>query len=163
MNEDYVTLEVAQLLKEKGFDCYVSSMFSNVYRIKDEIIEKYPGLSDDGYYDLLKDNGGNLSEEEVFGYYIEPVHISCRNTKTYFNHYPGMICARPMLYEAHKWLRNKKGLFVDVSYMNDDYYIYDILTIPKHDLIGLSDNRRVKPKTYEECLNAGILEALKMI
>lgn len=70
MDEDYVTLEVAQLLKEKGFDWYVSFMFFNNYRVKDDIIEKYPGLSDDGYNDLLKDNGGNLSEEEVYGYYI---------------------------------------------------------------------------------------------
>ena len=160
--EDYVSLEVAKLLKEKGFDWYVSSMFCNVYRIKDEIIEKYPGLSDDGYYDLLKDNGGNLSEEEVYGYYIDHVHISCRNTEEYFNHYSYMICARPMLYEAQKWLR-EKSLVVEVGYMYGDYYIYDILKIPTHDLIVLNDRKPIKYGSYEEALNDGIKEALKLI
>lgn len=54
---------------------------------------------------------------------------------------------------------NEKGMFVEISYMNGDYF--DILTMPHHDLVGLSDTERIQYKSYTEALNAGILEALK--
>ncbi|MDB1069490.1 hypothetical protein PL690_20980 [Phocaeicola vulgatus] len=47
--------------------------------------------------------------------------------------------------------------------MYGDYWLYDILTIPTHDLIGLSDRPIVRYNTYEEALEAGIQEALKLI
>lgn len=64
---------------------------------------------------------------------------------------------------AQKWLRETKKLHVEVSYMYGDYWIYDILTIPNHDLVGLSDRPLVHYKSYEEALEAGIQEALKLI
>lgn len=47
--------------------------------------------------------------------------------------------------------------------MYGDYWIYDILTIPSHDLVGLSDRPLEHYKSYEEALEAGIQEALKLI
>lgn len=47
--------------------------------------------------------------------------------------------------------------------MYENYWLYDILTIPTHDLIGLSDRPIVRYNTYEEALEAGIQEALKLI
>ena len=64
---------------------------------------------------------------------------------------------------AQKGLRETKKLHVEVSYMHGDYWIYDILTIPEHDLVGLSDRPLVRYKSYEEALEAGIQEALKLI
>lgn len=55
-----------------------------------------------------------------------------------------------------KWLREIKKLHVEVSYMYGDYWIYDILTIPNHDLVGLSDRPIIHYKSYEEALEAGI-------
>ena len=69
----------------------------------------------------------------------------------------------PTLYVVQKWLRETKKLHVEVSYMHGDYWIYDILTIPNHDLVGLSDRPLVHYKSYEEALEAGIQEALKLI
>lgn len=69
----------------------------------------------------------------------------------------------PSLYEAQKWLRMKKRLHVEVNYMSGNYWIYETLTIPNHDLTGLSDRENVKYMSYEEALNAGIFEALKLI
>ena len=69
----------------------------------------------------------------------------------------------PTLYAAQRWLREDKNLHVEVSYMHGDYWIYDILTIPNHDLVGLSDSPLVHYKSYEEALEAGIEEALKLI
>lgn len=64
---------------------------------------------------------------------------------------------------ATKWLREAKYLHVEISYMCNDYWIYDILTIPRHDLVGLSDRPLAHYKSYEEALEAGIQEALKLI
>ncbi|MDC1864210.1 hypothetical protein [Bacteroides uniformis] len=64
---------------------------------------------------------------------------------------------------AQKWLRETKNLHIEISYMYENYWIYDILTIPNHDLVGLSDRPLEHYKSYEEALEAGILEALKLI
>ena len=53
--EDLVTYEIAKKLKEKGFDEGCEFTFYNNYRVRDEIYEKHPGLSDDGYEDLRSD------------------------------------------------------------------------------------------------------------
>lgn len=42
-------------------------------------------------------------------------------------------------------------------------YINAILTIPTHDLIGLSDRPIFRYNTYEEALEAVLQEALKLI
>lgn len=64
---------------------------------------------------------------------------------------------------AQKWLRETKNLHIEISYMYENYWIYDILTIPNHDLVGLSDRPIIHYKSYEEALEAGIQEALKLI
>lgn len=127
--EDYVSLEVAKLLKEKGYDEYCEA-----------------------YYHLYW--MGEFTEEESFE--ISP----SKNFKNSNNVYR---VGAPTLYEAQKWLRNIHGIYIDILYYNGDYYMYDILTIPKHDLIGLSDRPYIQYKSYEEALNAGILEALKIL
>ena len=64
---------------------------------------------------------------------------------------------------AQKWLRETKNLHIEISYMYENYWTYDILTIPRHDLIGLSDRPIIHYNTYEEALEAGLQEALKLI
>lgn len=119
--EDFVSLEVAKLLKEKGYHEPCNSAYDRDGRIWDS-----------------KSGDKDYNEKYMWAF------------------------SRPTLYEAAKWLR-EKGLFIEIYYYNEDYYMYDILTIPEHDLIGLSDRPYIKYKSYEEVLNAGILEALKLI
>ena len=64
---------------------------------------------------------------------------------------------------AQKWIRETKNLHIGISYMYENYWLYDILTIPTHDLIGLSDRPIFRYNTYEEALEAGLQEALKLI
>ena len=119
MNEDYVSLEVAKLLKEKGFDEITTKAYNPIHNY----LETY-----------------NANYEQIpFGYYLAPT-----------------------LYMAQKWLRSR-GYHVEVSYTNDDLWIYEILTIPYHDLVGLSDRIPTCYMSYEYALQAGILEALKLI
>lgn len=76
---------------------------------------------------------------------------------------PKQCFSRPTQFLAQKWLREIKGMHVEISYMYGDYWIYDILTIPEHDLVGLSDRPLLRYKSYEEALEAGLQEALKLI
>lgn len=76
---------------------------------------------------------------------------------------PIKVCSHPTQSAAQKWLRDTKCLHIEIGYMYGDYWLYDILTIPTHDLIGLEDRNSVRYNTYEEALEAGIQEALKLM
>jgi hypothetical protein len=122
MTEELVTLETAEMLKEKGFDIPVES------------ISKF-------CCNLLQKFGVRVNHDDPIFFYDD----------------------RPPQSLAQKWLRETRKLHVEVSYMHGDYWIYDILTIPNHDLVGLSDRPLVHYKSYEEALEAGIFEALKLV
>jgi hypothetical protein len=121
--EDYVNLEVAKLLKRKGFN--------------ELCLYFYTDDEDDTLWDAIDE--------------MENINLG------------GNEFSAPTLYEAQKWLRSAKGLHVEVSYMSGDYWLYEILTIPNHDLIGLSDRENIRYMSYEYALQEGILEALKLI
>lgn len=117
IQEEFVTLETAKLLKEKGF------------------------------------------REDCMAFYTKDGLFKCNayiNTNV-------LKLPSPTQSIAHKWLRETKNLHIEISYMYGDYWIYDILTIPNHDLVGLSDRPIIHYDTYEEALEAGLQEALKLI
>lgn len=134
--EDYVSLEVAKLLKEKGFD------YATLY-----------------YYE----KSGKLGMMNLDA-----------QSQMRKHGYMNDIYPRPTLYEAQKWLRNKYKLHIDVGMCGDyatdadgnkveewDFWTFDVYyteNFSHHifDCFGQYD-------TYEEALNAGILEALKLI
>lgn len=119
-SEDYVSLEVAKMLKEKGFDEPCEKAF----------VEKVDGTEREEWNDDL----------------------CAMCTVTDVISYP-----RPTLYEAAKWLRNQ-GIHINVYYGHDgwlpDIFVFTKIYYVK--AIGYYD-------TYEQALNAGILEALKLI
>lgn len=117
MTEEFVTLETAKLLKEKGF------------------------------------------REDCMAFYTKDGLFKCNayiNTNV-------LKLPSPTQSIAHKWLRETKNLHIEISYMYGNYWIYDILTIPNHDLVGLSDRPIIRYNTYEEALESGLQEALKLI
>lgn len=124
--EDYVSLEVAKLLKEKGFN----DVCDRCYYIEDEEIAPL-------FYGTYQ-NEGEL--------YV-----------------PGHLAA-PTLYEASKWLRENHNIHIDVKCtayckpLNRCDYICEIFALSSHQFIDTEIYHK-----YEEALNAGILEALKMI
>lgn len=75
---------------------------------------------------------------------------------------PKLCYSRPAQSIAQKWIRETKNLHIEISYMYENYWTYDILTIPRHDLIGLSDRPIIRYNTYEEALEAGLQEALNL-
>lgn len=116
---DYVSLEVAKLLKERGFDeeCYLAI-------------------------------GVNFYE----GRYI----ARSKNSQL-----PRDIYSKPSLYEAQKWLREKRSMEVSVAYCRNRaswYYWAGLLTCTDEEVkFGFNF------QSYVKALNAGILEALKLI
>ena len=111
---------------------------------------------------MLKEKGFNwkcehtISCDNIIRRYDIPQSMSCC---TEIDNEPvEFLC--PVLYVAQKWLRETKNLHIEISYMYGNYWTYDILTIPRHDLIGLSI---IRYNTYEEALEAGLQEALMLI
>lgn len=116
--EDYVTLEVAKLLKRKGFD-----------------------------------------EECELAYETdeEPAKLVVHCMPNHRLHNTDYAC--PILYEAQKWLRETKKIHICVDFNASGWYcrLYDILY---GEFILQTGGYK---DSYEETLNVGILEALKLI
>ena len=116
--EDYVSLEVAKLLKEKGYD----------------------------------EDCNILVAEECWSF--NKGKLTCVDKDREF-------CPLPTLYEAQKWLIGK-AIYVSVDVYGDGQWMPTLCEFgrEKYNFIPLDVSRE---KTYEEALNAGILEALKLI
>lgn len=124
--EDYVSLEVAKMLKEKGYNEPCETEI-NIYL-------------------------GTWA-------YCDYDHVGTRNSNLSTNK-----ASYPTLYEAAKWLREKHKIHLDVrctSYckpLNRCDYVCEVFALLGH----IFSDTNVYHK-YEEALNAGILEALKLI
>ena len=126
MNEDYVSLEVAKLLKEKGFD-WPCQAFYNANGI------------------LAASPVHTVNDE------LEDSDIAC-----------------PTLYMAQKWMRYEKNVIVHIDLCASGIcaiqYVFGVYKRSKLDY-GVFDAESdwIKYNIYEEALQAGILEALKLI
>lgn len=130
-NEDYVSLEVAKMLKEKGFNEYCGA-----------------------YYHL---NWENMTEEECF-------EVAANHD--FRNKDNGYRVGAPTLYESQKWIRNNHNIHIVIDNYACGYawFLYKAdngTRISEYAENGPNDGGCWD--TYEEALNAGILEALKLI
>lgn len=117
--EDYISLDTAKLLKEKGFDEYCEYFY--------------------------KEN--EYTNRETF--------------------YPKVT-----LYEVQKWIRKKYQCHIQIItefYTNGINYLFQVLFYDENSYDCISDissglyGDNGEYKTYEECLDAAIREALKRI
>lgn len=126
--EDYVSIEVAKLLKERGYD---------------------------------EDCGYAIGVGPRYGL----KYLSHRTNSSL----PNNICSRPSLHEAQKWLRTKKGIYVWLEPVIGHKWTVSFcdfnVSMEESDWIGRKLNKDGYPiyETYEEALNTGILEVLKLI
>lgn len=168
--KQYADFQLAMILKDKGFTEGCSLVYINHYRVKDEIYEKYPGLSDDGYRELTVEWGGELAEEEVYANYVEPAKLWGRNTPEFFEDMPYMLCTMPTLDAVRDWLRIEYGIHV-VIVPQAHYYRATVIPSGKDGLVdaaagvtvlnpafGPVDNRSTRFDGWYDALN----EALKM-
>ena len=170
----FCQLSLAKQLKEKGFDLPCDYIYANHCRVKDEILEKYPGLSDSGYKELTIECGGALKEEEVYATYIEPIREYAQNSWVDLLGYK--VCTMPTLDDVRAWLRDNYKFHIVVTPEAD--YFRALLILPnKFGVVGAGGatiqlyNPQVHPshdnstvfKEYEDALATGIEEALKYI
>ena len=129
MNEDYVSLEVAKLLKEKGFDWLVNHYYNKFGNFNNTY----------GTWENYSDLVGEL-----------------------------MISA-PTLCMAQKWLRETKGIYIWVEPVIGHRWTVSFCDLnvceEESDWIERELHKDGYPiyDSYEDALNAGILEALKLI
>lgn len=143
--EDYVSLEVAKKLEEKGFNEPCDSRHI-VYEDGRYKFERYKT------FDISKDIG------------IVKIKDGC-----FYDSY-----LAPTLYEAAKWLRNEHDINVSVATAipmwfdripdsGDTLYV-PFITYKKEDgKTEVTILRNLKDFNYEKVYNDGILEALKLI
>lgn len=121
MEEQLVSLEVAKLLKEKGF-CVGSTHFYSNLNSKEELV----------------DNKG--------AYYINGMELD--------------YIEAPTKSLAQKWLRDTKGVIVIIDCdTTGTFYYYSSKVISKDNNCIVGHYQR----TYEEALEEGLKQALKLI
>ena len=126
MNEDYVSLEVAKLLKEKGFDWFCNN---KQYLVIERMLDS-----------------------------LNPIN------SLEFKFY-----SRPRLFIAQEWLRKEKGIYVWVEPVVGGKWTVSFcdlnVSAEESDWVERELHKDGYPiyNTFEEALQTGILEALKLI
>jgi len=121
--EDFVPFEIAKELKEKGFDYKCLFVYNKEQIINPEVVKAFGELSDDGYYELIKEGGGKLDWSFV---YIDKYQlIQYRDVLI-----PREMIKAPTIYQVLKWLRKEKGIHLVIDIDTTGYFFtlnYDII------------------------------------
>lgn len=75
----------------------------------------------------------------------------------------GRDVTAPLLYHAQKWLREKKGIAINVIAHDGGAYDYDIVFLPNAVDCDYPIDRATFSRTYEEALTEGIESVLELI
>ena len=110
----YISLEAAKALKEIAFNEGCDYSYVNSYGVNEWAQKEFPGLSDDGYLDLLKDYGGAYEEEEIYGSKIEVKNHYSRNIGWGEDEY--VICSCPTVEQVMQWLFEKYNILLSVCH-----------------------------------------------
>lgn len=158
MKEQLITFETAKLVKEKGFDVPTKMYYENSLT---EQVHDEDGKS--GPFGWEKDEL-NLQS----GYFINNWKDSDLSNKSWY------MCSAPTQSLLQKWLREVHKIHIEPQYSwlldkdkktRDDvvwwYYIYP--NYP-HGIRSKTFSSEIgEPSTYEEALEIGLQEALKLI
>jgi hypothetical protein len=153
MKEDIVSHNIAVKLSEKGFDYKTTYSYNEEQIINPLVIEQYGGLSDDGYYELTKDGGGDLEWDFVYIYSNELV----KTNRIYVNR---NTVPAPTIYQVAKWLRTEHNIEVVPMPLSPSTVL---MGGEKYALYLFKDGQRIIQNTnkvcfitYEETLINGI-------
>lgn len=147
-----LTLKQCKSLKRLGFNDNTVYYWYKRQEIKPEIVEKYGNLSDDGFYELTKDCGGDLKFEDVYHY----TYRQCVFTDIYVyldNKNDGLN--NPNYDEFINWLVKEHKMILSVSYSAEGWYFelvsfdnktpaYIIKASEPEHLIGINNPYRAK-------------------
>ena len=160
MKEDIVSHDIAIKLSEKGFDYKTTYSYNEEQIINPLVIEQYGGLSDDGYYDLTKEGGGDLDWDFVYIYSYELV----KTDRIYVNR---NTVSAPTIYQVAKWLRTEHNIDVIPTPLNQSTLLMGgekyVLYLFKNGQRIIQDTKKVCFATYEETLLNGILYIIENV
>lgn len=165
-NKNIVSLEVAKLLRDTGYNEYCHTTYCKVCRVSDEIMQKYPGLSDSGYRDLEYEK--NIKKSEIYKTYKELTdvfYISNKNGDSYIGN--NFIAVAPTIFEVQQWLWEKYRIFVNstlYSPFEEPYKFFYWVDYPKetYDCFDSYIDKKEYP-TYQQAFNEGLKKVLKDI
>jgi hypothetical protein len=122
---EIVPLNLAKLLEKKGFNNKTLFSFNKEQIINPLIVEKYGELSDDGYYELTKDGGGDLDFEYVYIYEYELVM-----SNSIYVHKDTVKA--PFVSEVIQWLRKEKNIHIEIN-MGFNMFYYKLCSTTEYD------------------------------
>lgn len=151
--------ELAELLKRKtnfstdDMENWYHHIYMQGWRVREDAYERFGGQTDDGFYELTKDGGGNLNWEDVYtndwaisdGYYPMP-------GQDY------VLC--PTIYEVQTYLLKKHKFQITVYSRSQESWQYRITTPGMHLEEGLYGEDFPEP---EDALLAAIKEVLNSL
>lgn len=73
------------------------------------------------------------------------------------------LCSAPLLSHAQKWLREAKGIAINVIAHDGGAYDYDIVFLPKAVDCDYPIDRATFSRTYEEALSEGLNAILQLL
>jgi hypothetical protein len=149
--EDFVTIELAKKLEEKGFDYKCLYAYKNEQIINPEIVKAFGELSDDGYYELTKEGGGKLDWSFV---YINKYQLmQYRDIRI-----PIEMIRAPTISQVLKWLREEKKLHIEI-YMYHNCYLWEIYNTEIYDVDFTQKSEKyseIEYASFEDAAIAGI-------
>ena len=152
MDKIYVDYDTALAMQKLGFKpksrwdglCYAVRT-----TVREDIVEKYGGLSDDGFYDLTVRGGGDLQWEEVYD-------TSMKLDRPYGI---GEEVYAPTVWEAFKYLIDEHKVFVRVDFLGDKKWEWYYITMSD----GLKHRTALYYETYDDCVLDGVQTLIKSI
>ena len=151
MEDQLISFETAKLAKEKGFDILTHSYYFEDSEFKEHSLKGTNGYYGDEYEFNLSEFNENWNDkwltkktgDRCFG---------CSKQKGYLETF-----SAPTQSLLQKWLREIHKIIVLVDWEGTDGYFYKLNFKSFYEVAG--DNN----KNYEDCLELGLQEALKLM
>lgn len=146
MQEQLISFETAKLAKEKRFDCKCLAGYKSNGELRECYIDDLEDIFNSIYPISNSDIKDAVNKEWIF--------------------YDGCICPTQSLLQ--KWLREKHNIFITIeidatSYPKFTYSILKYTELLWETGLELGVNNLSLYRTYEEALEEGLQEALKLI
>ena len=124
--KEIISLKVAKALFYKTeYTEWCEQSYARGVQITKYAIEKYGELSDDGYYELTKRGGGNEPRHKIYDQRY-CLSLNYRGSNGWFKKEGIFAMSAPSVYEVQRWLREERGIIVEVRYNGNGKLFYSI-------------------------------------
>lgn len=144
LNPVCISYDLAEAIYNKGLILECDYAYYKEIDIKPNIIITYGDLSDDGYYELTKDGGGDLEWDDVYFY---------KNVlKKYEGDIDEILFFAPQLDSIIQWLKDEIDTAIEVKYDKDTLKYNVVCYINDSDYIVQCPPK----KDYEDAIESAI-------